>query len=339
MKILAGIYVPDKSKGGVNISGKISPFLELGVGFNPELTGRENIFLGGTILGLTKKQIEEKYDSIVAFSELKEFIDMKLKNYSSGMQVRLAFSLSINVEADILLMDEVLAVGDTNFQAKCLAEFNRYKEMGKTVVLVTHDVAVVRRYCDRAMLLRSGKVVKIGKAEEVGGEYMNQNMSDEEKRMEDELQRDGGKRLAGHNDKSAEITKVEFLGEGGVKKNVFESGEDVSVRVYFKHNKELKKLNFGMTLLNIESTAIIGVSTIIDKIDVKKITDDGYFQVDFPKFPLNANTYYINAAVFGMSHEKVYDYVTRLGMFKIYSKSQNDGLVALDYKWENPTKG
>ena len=127
-----------------------------------------------------------KFDSIVAFSELERFIDQKIKNYSSGMQVRLAFSVAIHANREILLMDEVLAVGDSNFQAKCLREFARYKEMGKTVVLVTHDIATVQKYCDRAMLLRNGEVAMIDSAEKVGNEYIYQNMSDEEKRAADE---------------------------------------------------------------------------------------------------------------------------------------------------------
>lgn len=176
LKILAGIYVADK--GSVKIEGRISPFLELGIGFNPELSGRDNIYLNGTVLGLTKKQIDEKFDSIVAFSELERFIDQKLKNYSSGMSVRLAFSVAIHANRDILLMDEVLAVGDANFQQKCINEFMKYKKEGKTVVLVTHDVGVVEKYCDRAMLLREGKISKIGDIKEVVEEYSKQNELD-----------------------------------------------------------------------------------------------------------------------------------------------------------------
>ena len=181
LKALAGIYQIDKGK--IEIDGLISPFLELGIGFNPELSGRDNIYLNATVLGLSEKEIDKKFDSIVAFSELERFIDQKLKNYSSGMQVRLAFSVSIHANREILLMDEVLAVGDSNFQSKCLEEFNKYKDAGKTVILVTHDIATAQRYCDRAMLLRNGKVVMIGKAEEVGNKYIYQNMSDEEKRI------------------------------------------------------------------------------------------------------------------------------------------------------------
>jgi ABC-2 type transport system ATP-binding protein len=181
LKILAHVYTADK--GEVKLNGLVSPFLELGIGFNPELSGRDNIYLNATVLGLTEKEIDAKFDSIVAFSELERFIDQKLKNYSSGMQVRLSFSVAIHANREILLMDEVLAVGDSNFQLKCLREFARYKEMGKTVILVTHDIGTVQRYCDRAMLLRNGEVALIGSAEEVGNEYIYQNMSDEEKRI------------------------------------------------------------------------------------------------------------------------------------------------------------
>lgn len=187
LKILAGVY--KKDGGEIEISGRISPFLELGIGFNPELSGRDNIYLNATVLGLKEKEIDEKFDSIVAFSELERFIDQKIKNYSSGMMVRLAFAVSIHANRDILLMDEVLAVGDANFQTKCLREFARYKEMGKTVILVTHDIGTVQRYCDRAMLLRNGEVAMMGTAEEVGNEYIYQNMSDEEKRIKKEQER------------------------------------------------------------------------------------------------------------------------------------------------------
>ena len=180
LKILAGIYTPDD--GNLMVYGDISPFLELGVGFNPEMSGKDNIYLNATILGLSKKEIQAKYDDIVNFSELSQFIDLKLKNYSSGMYVRLAFSVAIHANKGILLMDEVLAVGDANFQVKCKAEFNRYKAMGNTVILVTHDIETVKRNCDRALLLDYGKIVKIGNPVEVGEAYEFLNMSEEEKK-------------------------------------------------------------------------------------------------------------------------------------------------------------
>lgn len=170
LKILAEIYKP--TDGSVTHRGKLVPFIELGVGFNPELTGRENVYLNGALLGFTVKEIDEKYEDIVAFAELEEFMDQKLKNYSSGMQVRLAFSVATRAEADILLVDEVLAVGDADFQRKCFEFFKSLKKSGMTVVLVTHDMGAVKEYCDRAILCEQGKVVYEGTAEKVANEYL-----------------------------------------------------------------------------------------------------------------------------------------------------------------------
>jgi ABC-2 type transport system ATP-binding protein len=165
LKILAGIYEPDA--GSITIKGKIAPFLELGIGFDPELSGRDNIYLNGTILGLSRHQIEECYDNIVEYSELKRFIDQKLNNYSSGMQVRLAFSVAIHANREILLLDEVLAVGDENFQKKCIREFEKHRHLDKTVLLVSHNLENILNYCDRALLLDNGKVVNIGTPKDI----------------------------------------------------------------------------------------------------------------------------------------------------------------------------
>jgi ABC-2 type transport system ATP-binding protein len=169
LKIIAGIYKPDQ--GRVQVNGRISPFLELGIGFHPELSGRDNIYLNGTVLGLAKSQIDAKFQEIVAFSELERFIDQKIKNYSSGMQVRLAFAVAIHANREILLLDEVLAVGDAAFQKKCLDEVERYRREQKSVILVTHDLSTVERFCDRAMLLRQGQAACLGDPKAVIAEY------------------------------------------------------------------------------------------------------------------------------------------------------------------------
>lgn len=176
LKLLAGIYTPDK--GSVQLNGSLTPFIELGVGFNFELTGRENVFLNGALLGFSKDEMLAMYDDIVAFAELSSFMDQKLKNYSSGMQVRLAFSIAIKAESDILLLDEVLAVGDEDFQRKCNDYFQQVKNKGKTIVLVTHDMNAVRRYCNRAVLIEKGIVKTIGSPEEVASQYSLDNLSD-----------------------------------------------------------------------------------------------------------------------------------------------------------------
>jgi ABC-type polysaccharide/polyol phosphate transport system ATPase subunit len=165
LKIIAGIYQPDE--GSVQVRGLLSPFLELGVGFNMELTARDNIRINGTLLGLTKKQLDERFDAIMAFAELERFVDQKLKNFSSGMQVRLAFSIAIQVDFDVLLLDEVLAVGDAAFQQKCFAAFDDMRASRKTIIFVSHDLVTVERYCERVLLIRNGVPEAIGPAAEV----------------------------------------------------------------------------------------------------------------------------------------------------------------------------
>jgi ABC-2 type transport system ATP-binding protein len=169
LKILAGIYTADE--GSVEIDGNLTPFIELGVGFNHQLSGRDNVFLNGALLGFTRKEMEIMYDDIVEFAELGNFMDQKLKNYSSGMQVRLAFSIAIRTSTDILILDEVLAVGDASFQQKCFDYFMNLKQEKKTVVLVTHDMGAVRQYCDRAVMIEGGLITEEGSPEKVAAAY------------------------------------------------------------------------------------------------------------------------------------------------------------------------
>jgi ABC-type polysaccharide/polyol phosphate transport system ATPase subunit len=169
LKIIAGIYRHDT--GMVRVNGLLSPFIELGVGFNPELTARDNIRINGTLLGLDRRTLQARYDDIVAFSELERFVDQKLKNFSSGMQVRLAYAIAIQVDFDVLLLDEVLAVGDESFQQKCLKTFGQFRESGKTVVLVTHSLGLIEQFTDRALLLRDGRVQALGEPRDVIARY------------------------------------------------------------------------------------------------------------------------------------------------------------------------
>lgn len=177
LKILSQIYIPEK--GSVTIDGKMVSFIELGVGFNPELTGRENVYLNGALLGFSTKEIDGMYQDVVDFSELSDFMDRKLKNYSSGMQVRLAFSIAIHADSDILLLDEVLAVGDEAFQRKCNEYFYQLKKDKKTVILVTHDMGAVKKYCNKAVMIDKGEVVSSGSPSEVANAYTLSNLTDQ----------------------------------------------------------------------------------------------------------------------------------------------------------------
>ena len=179
LKIISQIYVPEK--GSVSVKGKLVPFIELGVGFNPELTGRENVYLNGALLGFTREEIDAMYDDIVEFAELEDFMDQKLKNYSSGMQVRLAFSVAIKAQGDILVLDEVLAVGDEAFQRKCDNFFAQMKkDPTKTIILVTHSMDAVKRYCDKAILIKDGEIVVSGNKDDVADQYTLENLKVQE---------------------------------------------------------------------------------------------------------------------------------------------------------------
>lgn len=336
LKILAGIYVPDR--GSVAVSGQISPFLELGVGFNPELTGRDNIYLNAAILGLNREQIDKRFKDIVAFSELKRFIDQKLKNYSSGMQVRLAFSVAIHADKDILLMDEVLAVGDNNFQQKCLEEFSRYRQEGKTVILVTHDTAVVQRYCDRALLLREGRIMKIGEADDVVAEYIYENMSDEEKRIFDEERQEkeelkkvgqGGKALC-----AATITGVEFFGKTGNAVKEFQTGEDIVVRISYKAAKKIERPVFGLSLDFADGTHITGPNTRKSGFKIASIEGEGFVELVIRENQLNKGVYVVTVGLFNWDNTRTYDFQIKRYSFQIITNdAEQDGAFRVGVSW------
>ncbi|MBD3238807.1 MAG: ATP-binding cassette domain-containing protein [Candidatus Moranbacteria bacterium] len=335
LKILAGIYTPDQGK--VEVRGGISPFLELGVGFNPQLTGRENVYLNATMLGMSQDQIDEKFHSILRFSEIKRFIDQKLKNYSSGMKVRLAFSVAIHANKEILLMDEVLAVGDNNFQQKCIEEFVKYKEAGKTVVLVAHGLENIRRYCDRVMLLRNGKVVKKGKAEDVVNHYINQNISDEEKRLvseeqavvknkqkvKSEKQKKATKASEPtpkkHIKKSAKIQKVEFLDSNQNNKKTFKTGSNLTIRIYFRIAKKLKNPLIGIAIYHDRDKIIYGTNNEKRGSGITRVEKEkGYIDFFFKKISLLEGQYHLSVAIASFT-EKMIDRKDREYSFKIFN--------------------
>jgi ABC-type polysaccharide/polyol phosphate transport system ATPase subunit len=173
LKCLAGIYAVDR--GAIDVRGRLSPFIELGVGFNPELTARDNVVINAIMLGLSRKEARQRFDDIIAFAELEDFVDLKMKNYSSGMAVRLGFSVAVQVDADVLLIDEVLAVGDASFQRKCFLEFDRMRGEGRTILFVTHDMGSVERFCDRALLLEHGELLEIGAPDDIARRYNEVN--------------------------------------------------------------------------------------------------------------------------------------------------------------------
>jgi ABC-2 type transport system ATP-binding protein len=267
LKLLAGIYSPDA--GHIEINGKLTPFIELGVGFNPELTGRENVFLNGALLGFDRKQMEAMYDEIVEFAELEKFMDQKLKNYSSGMQVRLAFSIAIRANTDVLLLDEVLAVGDEAFQRKCYQYFANLKKHKRTVVFVSHDMDAVKNFCDKALLIHKGEIVKVGESTKVATEYSKLNAEDinskaTQKKSNDVMRWGNG---------VATIERV-FITSAGKSTNVIRINQPLEINFEITAHKDIEKSIIGMVMQNSFGHYVFATNTLEKKIDVKIIKKD-----------------------------------------------------------------
>lgn len=258
LKMLAGIYQP--TKGKIYTKGKLVPFIELGVGFNPELTGRENVYLNGAMMGFSHKQVDAMYDDVVAFAELDKFMDQKLKNYSSGMQVRLAFSVAIKAETDVLLVDEVLAVGDADFQRKCFQYFEQLKRNKKTVVFVSHDMNAVQQYCDRAVLIDKSELVVAGKALKVANAYTKMF-------LEQRTTNDGGDNENGE----------QRWGDGLITyasptaKVVGETNSVILIEARLKAKKYIRKPKLGFSLKNFAGAVLFGTNTAIVRHEVSEL--------------------------------------------------------------------
>ena len=257
LKILAGIYQP--TKGEISTHGKLVPFIELGVGFNPELSGRDNVYLNGAMLGFSVKEVDAMYEEIVEFAELERFMDQKLKNYSSGMQVRLAFSVAVKAQADILLVDEVLAVGDADFQNKCFDYFHSLKGKKTTVILVTHDMNSIRQYCDNAVLVENGKIVSAGTASDVATDYsmlfIDAEFKDTTKSPQENKKRWG--------DGTIKFEKIEIPKK-------LRLDEPLTIKIWAKAQRDIDSPIFGFIIKNAAREPLMGTNTL----EQKKVLDD-----------------------------------------------------------------
>ena len=252
LKILASIYRPDS--GSIRMAGRPAPFIELGVGFNIELTARENVILNGVMMGLSQREARRRLDAVLDFAELEEFVDLKLKNYSSGMLVRLAFSVMIQAEADILLIDEVLAVGDAAFRQKCEDVFHEMRDSGRTVVLVTHDMSSVQSFCHRAMLIDNGDLREIGDPEEVSEHYLRMNFS---KRR---ISIGGDREIDLVPDLLARVSEAWLENERGERIENVEVGEPIRVRATIEARVEMASPRFGLEFSNADGVQVFGLS-------------------------------------------------------------------------------
>jgi ABC-2 type transport system ATP-binding protein len=295
LKILAGIYQP--TKGQVHTHGKLVPFIELGVGFNPELTGRENVFLNGAMLGFSRKEVDAMYDEIVAFAELEQYMDKKLKNYSSGMQVRLAFSMATRAEADILLVDEVLAVGDADFQKKCYKYFKDLKRDKKTVIFVSHDMNAVAEYCDRALLIEQSEVVVEGTSHDVAMAYTRMFL--EQDKDTDSLKK--GKQRWGDETVKYETVNIDPK----------ELGADKSFKITTKAKvkKDAAEAVFGFKIRTDDDTQLLGTNNKLKDQRLKNLKKGETVTIEW-EIPnvLNSGNYFIDVAIQSEDYSEVYDW-------------------------------
>lgn len=329
LKIIAGIYNP--TNGFVKVNGSLTPFIELGVGFSPELTGRENVFLNGALLGFNRKEMRAMYKDIVEFAELQNFMDQKLKNYSSGMQVRLAFSIAIRAKSDILLLDEVLAVGDAAFQQKCFDYFSNLKAEGKTVVLVSHDAGVLNRYCDRGVLIEKGVVSKSGNIKDVIQKYQNELAKEEAKRAYKEQNITSEKVK-----KQVEISNI-FTSNKSERTTGFDFGEDITISLKLKHNTDIKTLNVGIGVYNgiygEDADRVFGVQTQEDRTTIDPKSKS--IQLTIKKPELKNGKYVVYAIIFGESENIPYD--TSYAKVKFTVKNapniSSRGVIMAEHSW------
>lgn len=335
LKILAGIYQP--TSGQVQISGSLTPFIELGVGFHSELTGRDNVFLNGAMLGMTRDEVTEVYDEIVGFAELERFMDQKLKNYSSGMMVRLAFSIAIQAKTDILLVDEVLAVGDANFQAKCYDFFHQLKKDKRTVVFISHDMSAVQQYCDRAIIIEGGKIVEEGNPRKIAQNYTNLNMkqNEDDLKSKNEEKVDDGKRW-GNGD--ATIAKVYTSNTKKNSSTFTPEDKEIEVCIEFKANKDLESPTVGCVLNNSEGKLVFATNTEILE---QKLPDIKAGKTSTAKFRIDNvladGRYTISCAVANADRSQPFSRVEDVFEFQVGGRDFKHALVHPHHTFEIKT--
>ena len=317
LKTIAGIYTPNS--GNVKVHGSLVPFIELGVGFNPELTGRENIFLNGALLGFSHEEMESMYSAIVEFAELEDFMEERLKNYSSGMQVRLAFSIAIRAHADILLLDEVLAVGDEAFQKKCYSYFDKLKREKRTVILVTHDMAAVERFCTKAVFIEDGHVKMIGKPYRIAAAYSRSNSQNYD-------QTTG---LNGDNEGVVPF-KIVLRGTDGKEKTMYDFEETMTVELSWQQ-KGVKHV--GVAIFRENGEYVYGPNTYQEKTSAIKDQTARYTV----RLNLNEGRYFIKAGLMGANDTKVIAFIEEGPFFSVqrdYRHGRWGGVTKLDHTWK-----
>jgi ABC-type polysaccharide/polyol phosphate transport system ATPase subunit len=365
LKCVAGITRPND--GRVTVDGRISALIELGAGFHPEISGRENVFINGIMLGLSKREVHRRFDEIVEFAELKDFIDAPVKTYSSGMYMRLGFAVAIHVDPDVLLIDEVLAVGDQGFTVKCLDKFSEFRRRNKTILLVTHSLGLVEKFCDRALWLDKGKTLAEGEPKRVVASYLLDVGKAEEALLAKQEAAsvaavagqpegtvpDGGARVAlsampsdvvdtpanmfqategRWGSREVEITEVSLHDADGTVSHVFQSGEPLELRLKTRAHEPLKDFVFGIGLFNAEGLCCYGTNTHIEELEPSEIAGDGEIRFEIASLDLVEGTYKVDVAAHRLDGYP-YDYHRLLYTFRVKSRTKDVGIYRPRHAW------
>lgn len=375
LKLLTRIIYPDE--GSIEIKGRVSSLIELGAGFHPDMTGRENIYTNAAIFGLTHKEIDNRLDDIIRFSELEEFIDNPVRTYSSGMYMRLAFSVAINVNADVLLIDEILAVGDVNFQQKCFDKLKEIKAKGTTIVIVSHSLNQIEQICERSIWIENGKIREEGIPKYVHEKYlaaMQQNRMErieneaketrekeeverdkheqeerekeeleQEKREQEELQKIELPSFCERNavrmgNQKVEFINVRVMNDDGEEKKTFVTHDNINVEFTYKNHIEDLEGNFGIGIYRDDGLYCYGTNVDIEFDQLVHLKKDGIIKIVLPKVPLLYGKYVLNVAIHSKDSTEIYDDIRNIVSFQMFSKYRDDGLCRLETQWYNDDK-
>lgn len=347
LKLLTKIIYPDS--GCVDVLGRVSSLIELGAGFHPDMTGRENIYINASIFGLTKKEIDRRMADIIAFSELEDYIDTPVRTYSSGMYMRLAFSVAINVDADVLLIDEILAVGDVTFQAKCFNKLREKKAMGTTIVIVSHSLGQIEQICDRCIWIDNGEIKMDGVPVEVDFAYLDY-MGEKATEKSDKIEAESAKEEISeaesepeecdeselikkmyHEGKKLIISSAELLHENGEKGNRFKVGEPVILRVAYKKLDSVKEAMMGIKIYRNDNTNAYGTNTQNERVNVV-LFNNGIVECRFASLNLISAQYKVDIAFRSMDM-MIFDYKTNIIEFETFDSLYEEGVARLNHSW------
>jgi ABC-2 type transport system ATP-binding protein len=325
LKCLARILYPNR--GSVEVSGRLSALLELGAGFHPELSGRENVYLNGAILGLSKRDLMNRFDDIVEFAGIENFIDAPVKNYSSGMTLRLGFAIASHVEPEILLIDEVLAVGDQAFQLKCIEKIESFRDEGRTIVIVSHGLASIHQLCETTAWLEKGVIKQVGNSADVITAYTGESFSAQPRQEGDFGSRWGTGQV--------EVTAVRILNDEGVASLSHTTGGPIEIEIDFESHRILRETVFGIKITNLHGTDIWASNSKRRRQFIENLSDSGTVRIRIPSLPLLEGTYSLTVTVTDHTERKVYDCWDKRIRFDVSPGANFDeGLITVDSAWD-----